>query len=48
METRGLSEFDLVDITSFAKDGSTRSVHGYRALPYDLPRGSARPATCRS
>ena len=41
MRERGLEKYDLVDITSFAKDGSTRSVRGYRALPYNLPRGSA-------
>jgi molybdopterin-dependent oxidoreductase alpha subunit len=41
MSERGLEKYDLVDITSFAKDGSMRSVRGYRALPYDLPRGSA-------
>lgn len=40
MRERRLNKFDLVDITSFAKDGSTRSVQGYRAIPYDLPRGS--------
>ena len=33
-------EFDLIDITSFARDGSTRSVYGYRALAYNTPRGS--------
>jgi anaerobic selenocysteine-containing dehydrogenase len=41
MSERGLEKYDLVDITSFAKDGSTRRVRAYRALPYDLPRGSA-------
>ena len=41
MRERSLEKYDLVDITSFAKDGSTRGVRGYRALPYDLPRGSA-------
>jgi molybdopterin-dependent oxidoreductase alpha subunit len=41
MDDRGLAKFDLVDITSFAKDGSTRQVRGYRAIPYDLPRGSS-------
>jgi molybdopterin-dependent oxidoreductase alpha subunit len=41
MTERGLEKYDLVDITSFAKDGSTRSVRGYRAIPYDIPRGSA-------
>lgn len=40
MAERGLAKFDLVDITSFAKDGSTRSLRGYRAIPYDMPRGS--------
>lgn len=38
MRDRGLGEFDLVDITSLARDGSTRSVYGYRALAYDTPR----------
>lgn len=41
MAERGLKKYDLVDITSFARDGSTRQVIGYRALPYDMPRGSA-------
>jgi anaerobic selenocysteine-containing dehydrogenase len=40
MRDRELGEFDLIDITSFARDGSTRSVHGYRAIAYDTPRGS--------
>jgi anaerobic selenocysteine-containing dehydrogenase len=40
MRERGLGEFDLVDITSFARDGSTRSVYGYRAVAYDTPRCS--------
>ena len=38
---RGLQEFDLVDITSFSKDGSQRSVYGYRAVSHDIPRGCA-------
>ncbi|WP_165227044.1 FdhF/YdeP family oxidoreductase [Aquisphaera insulae] len=41
MAERGLAKFDLVDITSFAKDGSTRQVRGYRAIPYDIPRGAS-------
>jgi len=41
MRDRGLDEFDLVDITSFSKDGSTRAVYGYRAIRYDIPRGCA-------
>ena len=41
MRDRGLREMDLVDITSFGKDGSTRSVYGYRAVAYDIPPGNA-------
>src|SRR5262249_30807883 len=41
MRDRGLGEFDLVDITSFSKDGSRRAVYGYRAVTYDIPRGCA-------
>ena len=41
MQARGLRKYDLVDITSFAKDGTTRSVRGYRAIPYNLPAGCA-------
>lgn len=41
MRERGLREMDLVDITSFGKDGSTRNVHGYRAVGYDIPPGNA-------
>jgi molybdopterin-dependent oxidoreductase alpha subunit len=40
LRARGLEEFDLIDITSFARDGSTRSVYGYRAVAYNTPRGS--------
>ncbi len=40
MKDRGFQEFDYVDITSFARDGSTRSVYGYRVVGYDTPRGS--------
>jgi hypothetical protein len=40
MAERGLAEFDLIDITSHARDGSTRSVYGYRAIAYDIPLGS--------
>lgn len=36
-----LSEFDLIDVTSFSKDGSTRTVHGYRAVQYEIPPGCA-------
>jgi anaerobic selenocysteine-containing dehydrogenase len=41
MRERGLEEFSLIDITSFAKDGSTRSLKGYRAVRYEIPRGCA-------
>lgn len=44
---RGLKEFDLIDVTSHARDGSTRTVWGYRAIAYDTPRGSVT-GTCRS
>jgi molybdopterin-dependent oxidoreductase alpha subunit len=41
LRDRDLAEFDLVDITSIAKDGSRRTVHGYRAVAYDIPPGNA-------
>ena len=41
MRERGLALFDEVDITSTARDGSTRSLHAYKAVPYDIPRGCA-------
>ena len=36
-----LGEFDLVDITSYSKDGGSRAVYGYRAVRYEIPRGCA-------
>ncbi len=41
MRERGLSKFDLVDLTSFGRDGTTRSLRGFRAVPYSIPRGCA-------
>ncbi|WP_433566126.1 FdhF/YdeP family oxidoreductase [Nocardia sp. CA-151230] len=41
MRERGLGEFDEVDITSIARDGSTRRLSGYKVIPYDIPRGCA-------
>jgi molybdopterin-dependent oxidoreductase alpha subunit len=41
LRDRGLDEFDLVDITSFSKDGTERTVHGYRAVKYEVPPGCA-------
>lgn len=40
MQSRGLEEFDETDIVSYAKDGSTRSVSGFRAVRYNIPKGS--------
>lgn len=40
MQERGLSEFDLIEITSFARDGSTRCVRDFRAVKYNIPKGS--------
>ncbi|HZC52364.1 MAG TPA: FdhF/YdeP family oxidoreductase, partial [Mycobacterium sp.] len=39
MRARGLDEFDLIDVTSFSRDGTGRTVHGYRAVRYDIPLG---------
>lgn len=41
MRERGIAEFDPVDITSTARDGSKRTLKGYLAVPYDIPRGCA-------
>ncbi|GAA1228812.1 FdhF/YdeP family oxidoreductase [Prauserella halophila] len=41
MHARGIDEGSPVDITATSKDGSQRSLHEYRAIAYDLPRGSA-------
>ncbi|MFG2881195.1 FdhF/YdeP family oxidoreductase [Streptomyces sp. NPDC048297] len=41
MRERAISEFDPVDIVSTAKDGTHRSLEGYLAVPYDMPRGCA-------
>ncbi|HZE67869.1 MAG TPA: hypothetical protein VE081_14630, partial [Sporichthyaceae bacterium] len=41
MAERGVADFGSVDITSFAKDGTTRHVYGYRAVAYDIPAGNA-------
>ncbi len=41
MRERGLDEFDLIDVTSFSKDGTQRTVYGYRAVRYEIPPGSA-------
>ncbi|MFC0528647.1 FdhF/YdeP family oxidoreductase [Phytohabitans kaempferiae] len=41
MRARGLGDFDPVDITSVSKDGSRRTVFGYRAVTYEIARGCA-------
>jgi molybdopterin-dependent oxidoreductase alpha subunit len=41
MRDRGLDEFALIDVTSFSKDGTTRTVYGYRAVRYEIPPGCA-------
>lgn len=41
MRERGIADLGPVDITSTAKDGSRRSLEGYLAIPYDIPRGCA-------
>jgi anaerobic selenocysteine-containing dehydrogenase len=41
MRDRGLVEFDLVDITSISKEGTRRTVYGYRAIQYNVAPGCA-------
>jgi molybdopterin-dependent oxidoreductase alpha subunit len=41
MRDRGLGEFDLIDVTSFSKDGSERTIYGYRAVKFEIPPGNA-------
>ncbi len=41
MKERGVEQFAFIDITSFAKDGSERTVKQFRAVKYDIPKGSA-------
>ncbi|MGV0735624.1 FdhF/YdeP family oxidoreductase [Mycobacterium syngnathidarum] len=41
MAARGIKEFDDVDIVATARDGSTRSLRRYKAIPYGIPRGCA-------
>jgi len=41
MRERGIGQGDFVDIVSTSKDGTERRLNRYRAVAYDLPRGSA-------
>ncbi|HEY3717501.1 MAG TPA: FdhF/YdeP family oxidoreductase [Jatrophihabitantaceae bacterium] len=39
MRDRGIEQFDLIDVKSFSKDGTERTLYGYRAVGYELPPG---------
>ncbi|GIF99491.1 FdhF/YdeP family oxidoreductase [Catellatospora citrea] len=41
MRARGLAEFDLIDVTSFSRDGTQRTLYGYRAIAHPIPPGNA-------
>jgi molybdopterin-dependent oxidoreductase alpha subunit len=41
MREREITEFDDVDIVATARDGSTRCLHRFKAIPYNIPRGCA-------
>ncbi|MEV0582603.1 FdhF/YdeP family oxidoreductase [Nonomuraea sp. NPDC050310] len=41
MRELGIPEFGPVGVTATAKDGSTRSLTGFLAVPHDMPRGCA-------
>jgi len=41
MRARGIDQFDLIDVTSFSRDGTKRTVYGYRAVRYELLPGCA-------
>lgn len=41
MRERDIAQGALVDIVSTSKDGSLRELRDYRAIAYDLPKGSA-------
>ncbi|WP_211240963.1 FdhF/YdeP family oxidoreductase [Hamadaea tsunoensis] len=41
MRARGLSEWDLIDVTAISRDGTRRTVHGYRAVTHPIPPGCA-------
>lgn len=41
MQELGIQEFDRIDITSIARDGTRRTVYGYLAVAYNITRGSA-------
>ncbi len=41
MRDRGIAEFDLIDVTSVSRDGTQRTLYGYRAVTYQVPPGCA-------
>lgn len=41
MAELGIHEFDRIDITSVARNGTRRTVYGYRAVAYNITRGCA-------
>jgi anaerobic selenocysteine-containing dehydrogenase len=41
MRDRGLEELGLIDVTAFSRDGTQRTVHGYRAVAHQIPPGCA-------
>lgn len=41
MREKSLDEYSLIDITSYAKDGSERTLRGFRVVKYNIPRGCA-------
>lgn len=41
MHDRDIDDFDLIDVTSFSRDGTQRTVFGYRAVRYEVPPGCA-------
>jgi molybdopterin-dependent oxidoreductase alpha subunit len=41
MQTLGIQEEDRIDLVSVWADGRERRIHGFKALPFDIPRGQA-------
>ncbi len=41
MSVRGIKQGDRIDLISYSKDGTTRELKAFRAVEYNIPRGSA-------
>jgi anaerobic selenocysteine-containing dehydrogenase len=41
MQALGIREEDRIDLVSVWADGRDRRLHGFKALPFDIPRGQA-------